>query len=181
MKVVQRCSYRSSHPEVFSKKGVLKSFPEFTRKHLCQSLFFSKVAGLRPATLFKKRLWHSHFPVNFEKFLRTTPPMIAFVLKKCSTNLYKMSFRYLADLVFSIFPEDFTNSSQLFASMPFKYLFWRILKKNSAPPFRFISGLATFLVASLFAANFSKNIHSTICFGKDKTRIYRSSRLEVFC
>ena len=27
--------------------------------------------GLRPATLFKKRLWHRCFPVNFVKFLRT--------------------------------------------------------------------------------------------------------------
>ena len=27
---------------------------------------------LRPATLLKKRLWHWRFPVNFEKFLRTS-------------------------------------------------------------------------------------------------------------
>ena len=27
--------------------------------------------GLRPATLFKKKLWHRCFPVNFAKFLRT--------------------------------------------------------------------------------------------------------------
>ena len=27
---------------------------------------------IRPATLFKKRVWHSCFPVNFAKFLRTT-------------------------------------------------------------------------------------------------------------
>ena len=26
---------------------------------------------LRPATLFKRRLWHGYFPVNFVKFLRT--------------------------------------------------------------------------------------------------------------
>ena len=26
---------------------------------------------LRPATLFKKRLWHRRFPINFMKFLRT--------------------------------------------------------------------------------------------------------------
>ena len=32
---------------------------------------FNKVAGLRPATLLKKRLWHRCFPVNFAKFLRT--------------------------------------------------------------------------------------------------------------
>ena len=35
------------------------------------SLFFNKVAGLWPATLIKKRLWHRCFPVNFAKFLRT--------------------------------------------------------------------------------------------------------------
>ena len=45
---------RSSRPEVFFKKGVLKHFSNFTGKHLCWSLFFDKVAGLRLATLFKK-------------------------------------------------------------------------------------------------------------------------------
>ena len=34
--------------------GVLKNFTKFTRKHLCPSLFFSKGAGLRPATLLKR-------------------------------------------------------------------------------------------------------------------------------
>ena len=63
--------YRSSRPEVFYKKGVLRNFVNFTGKHLCQSLFFNKVAGLRPATLLKNRLWHRCFPVNFAKFLRT--------------------------------------------------------------------------------------------------------------
>ena len=54
------------------KKGVLRIFAKFTGKHLCQSLFFNKVAGLRPqATLLKKRLWHRCFPVNFAKILRT--------------------------------------------------------------------------------------------------------------
>ena len=62
---------RSSRPEVFCKKGVLRNIAKFTGKHLCQSLFFNKVAGLRPATLLKKRLWHRCFPVNFAKFLRT--------------------------------------------------------------------------------------------------------------
>ena len=65
------CSYRSSRPEVFCKKGVLKILAKFTGKHLCQSLFFNKVAGLRPATLFKKRLWYMCFPMNFSTFLRT--------------------------------------------------------------------------------------------------------------
>ena len=40
---------RSSRPDVFCEKGVLRNF----------------------ATLLKKRLWHRCFPVNFAKFLRT--------------------------------------------------------------------------------------------------------------
>ena len=42
---------RSSRQEVFCKKGALRNFSKFTGKHLCQSLFFSKIAGFRPETL----------------------------------------------------------------------------------------------------------------------------------
>ena len=38
------------------KKGALKNFAKFTGKRLCWSLFFNKVAGLRPPTSLKKRL-----------------------------------------------------------------------------------------------------------------------------
>ena len=58
-------------PDVFYKKGVLKNFAKFTGKRLCQSLFFNRVSGLRPATSLKKRLWHRCFCMNFAKFLRT--------------------------------------------------------------------------------------------------------------
>ena len=40
---------RSIQPEVFCEKGVLQNFAKFTGKHLRQSLFFNKVAGLRPS------------------------------------------------------------------------------------------------------------------------------------
>ena len=53
------------------KKGALINCTKFTGKHLCQSLFFNKFAGLRAATLLKKKLWHMCLPVNFAKFLRT--------------------------------------------------------------------------------------------------------------
>ena len=49
--------------------SVKNMFAKFTGKHLCQSLFFNKVAGLKPATLLKKRLCHRCFPVDFEEFL----------------------------------------------------------------------------------------------------------------
>ena len=50
------------------KKGVLKCFAKLTGKHLHQSIFFNKVAGLR---LIKKEILAQAFPVNFAKFLRT--------------------------------------------------------------------------------------------------------------
>ena len=52
---------------MFCKKDALRRFTKFTGKHLCQSLFFNKVAGL-----LKKGLWYKCFPVNFVKFLRTS-------------------------------------------------------------------------------------------------------------
>ena len=68
---LHQSNFRSGRADVFCKKSVLRSSTKFTGKHLCQSLFFNNVAGLRPATLLKKRLWHRCFPVNFLKFLRT--------------------------------------------------------------------------------------------------------------
>ena len=62
---------RSSHRRCSLKKGVLRNFAKFTRKHLCQRPFFNKVAGLRPAAFLKKSLWHRCFHINFAKFLRT--------------------------------------------------------------------------------------------------------------
>ena len=60
-------SSRSSHQRCSVRKGVLRYFTKFTEKHLCQSLFFNKVAGLRTTTLFKKRLWHRPQACNFIK------------------------------------------------------------------------------------------------------------------
>ena len=50
-------SIRTKDCQKQSPRGVLRNFAKFTGKHLCQSLYFNKVAGLRP--------------VNFAKFLRT--------------------------------------------------------------------------------------------------------------
>ena len=61
---------RSSHQRCSIIKAVCRNCAKFTGKHLCQS-FLNKVGGLRPATLFKKRLGHRCFPQSFAKFLRT--------------------------------------------------------------------------------------------------------------
>ena len=62
---------RSSHQRCSARKGVLRNSSKFTVKHLCQVLFYDKVADPEPVTLFKMRLWHRRFPMNFAKFLRT--------------------------------------------------------------------------------------------------------------
>ena len=65
---------------------------------MCQGLFFNNVAGLRPATLSKKRIWHKCFPVNFAKFLRTpfsrTPPDDCFCKKIGGSFADKMSLYF---------------------------------------------------------------------------------------
>ena len=56
---------------MFCKICVLKNFVKFTGKQLCQSLLFNKVAGLRPVTLLKKRLWQM-FSCEFREIFRNT-------------------------------------------------------------------------------------------------------------
>ena len=53
-------------------KKLLLEISQSSQENTCsRSIFFNKVAGPRPATLFKKRLWYRCFPVNFVKFPRT--------------------------------------------------------------------------------------------------------------
>ena len=39
--------FRSSHQRCSIEKGVLRNFIKFTGKHMCESLFFNKVTGLK--------------------------------------------------------------------------------------------------------------------------------------
>ena len=73
---------RSSHQRCSMYKGVFRNFAKFTVTHLCHSLFFNKVADLRPATLLKKKALAQMFSCEFcEIFKNTfsyrTPPVAA--------------------------------------------------------------------------------------------------------
>ena len=61
--IAGRVHARNCHGKFSIKKGVLKHFTEFTGKHLCQSLFFNKVAGLRPHTFFTEHLQTTASPM----------------------------------------------------------------------------------------------------------------------
>ena len=98
--------FRSSHWGCSFEKSVLKDLIKFTGKHPCQSLFFNTVAGLRPATLFQKRLWHRCFPVNFQTFLKTR------ILKNiCEQFLLTFIFIALAPRV-ELLPETYLRPCQ---------------------------------------------------------------------
>ena len=80
---------RSCRWEMFCEKGIPRNFAKFIRKHLCQRLFFKKVAGLMPATLLKKSLCHWCFSVNFAKFQRT------YFLQNTSGSCFCTCFNFL--------------------------------------------------------------------------------------
>ena len=70
-------------------------FANFTGKHLNWSLFLIKLQTWRSATLLKKELRQSYFPINIAKFLRTVLEMEHMAasengwkfLKNCDLNL----------------------------------------------------------------------------------------------
>ena len=68
--VEQSRTLRSSHQRCSMKKGVLGNSQISQETPEPESLF-NQVAGLRPATLLTKTLWHRCFIENFTKFLRT--------------------------------------------------------------------------------------------------------------
>ena len=55
----------------YENKRCSQKFCKIHRKTRVRESHFNKVAGLRRATLLKKRLWYRCLPVSFTKFLRT--------------------------------------------------------------------------------------------------------------
>ena len=60
--------YRSRRRRLPTKKVFYKRNSQ--NSHTSARVFFNKFAGLRPATLFNKSIWHRFFPVNFLKFFK---------------------------------------------------------------------------------------------------------------
>ena len=56
---------------MFCRKGVLRNFVKFTGKHLCQSLFFNKVAG-EGCNFIKKETLAQVFSCEFYEISKNT-------------------------------------------------------------------------------------------------------------
>ena len=77
----KRRKTRSSHSEVFCKNDVLRNFPKFIGKHLCQSLIFNKVAD-QACNFIKNETLAQVFSCEFCKISKSTfsyriPPVAA--------------------------------------------------------------------------------------------------------
>ena len=127
--------YRSSCLEVFCRKGVLRYFKKFTGKHLCQSLLFNKVAGLRTVTLLKKRFWYKCFTANFSKFLKNT--FGGCFWKHMNQLIFRKEFVDL-QLYYSR-----TFSQEVFKYMSFKQHKTTRWNFGLTPPFYFLEGELT--------------------------------------
>ena len=68
--------FRSSRPEVFCRKGVLRNFAKFTGKQLCQNLVFNKVAGLKKESLAQV-FSCEFFKISKNTFFHRTPLVVA--------------------------------------------------------------------------------------------------------
>ena len=93
---------------MFCKKSALWNFAKLIGKHLCQILFFNKVAGLRPATLLKKRLSHRCFLVNFAKFLilpflqNTFGQLLLYIPALWIIDVYEICYNFVLSLIFTL-------------------------------------------------------------------------------
>ena len=96
---------RSSHRRVFVKKGILRNFANFTGRHLCQSLFFNKVAGLRVSGL--------------QLFIKIETLAQVFSGEFCEISKNTFFTEHLWAAV-----------SMLFKNLPFRVGYWHVLEYN---------------------------------------------------
>ena len=60
--ITRKLCYRSSHRGCSIKLGVLKNFAKFTRKYLCQRLFFNK-KQVQPCKLYNNKYMIASTPI----------------------------------------------------------------------------------------------------------------------
>ena len=102
-KVTSIVIYKSSHRRCSLRKGVLRNFKKQSPGGFCKKgvlRHFAKLTGkqFRPATLLKKSPWHSCFPVNLAKFLRT--PFFTEHLRCLPLNFGKVTGKYLCQSLY---------------------------------------------------------------------------------
>ena len=85
-------------PEVGCKKGALRHFAKFTGKHLCQSLFFDKVADL--SKFLRTTFLTEHLLATFSKVLKKMPDKF----QNFSDWCFGIKFCFKCEIFFQLTP-----------------------------------------------------------------------------
>ena len=94
-----------------AKKGVLKNFTKFKGKHLCQSLFFNKVEGLRPAYVTLAQVFFCEFYEIFKNVYGGCFGILKISVQATEFIVFKISVNYLLlknqEIYIRFFPADY--------------------------------------------------------------------------
>ena len=109
MRHLHKCfHFRSSPPEMFCKKVVLRNFAKFTGRQLGWNLFLIMLQALRPLTLLKRgsicKFWEIFINTYFADHLRTATSAFKF----CETFL---NVFYRTPLIRSLLKQFIRTSS----------------------------------------------------------------------
>ena len=122
-------AYAIIHHHWLLPQGVLRNFAKFTRNHLCQSLFFNKVAVSDYHFIKKETLSHV-FSWEFCKFSKSTfserPPLVD-VSENIFTNISEHLHEVIHEYIFSLF--HFKPTFFLFRADQYLYNSQRYFKK----------------------------------------------------
>ena len=133
-----RSSFRSSRMSCSLTKGVLRNFAKFLGKHLCQILFFNKVAGL--GTLFLSDFQFQPFCHNGVKFYVCTQFQSQIIELEPRSPLKKVIFQsnpYKIEVVITSLIEklELPNFGHMTATIQYnlsrviKFCWWRLARK----------------------------------------------------
>ena len=111
-------------------QSVLRNFEKFTGKHRLESLFCDKVAGLRPSTLLKRRLWPKGCNVIKKEMLAQVFSNEFYEISK--NTLFKEHLRTTA----SVNCNNFTINSAQFG----RITYWQKLSQDKKVAKSWISG-----------------------------------------
>ena len=145
---------RSSHRICYVRKGVLRNFAKLTGKHLYQSLFFNKIAGLR-LHLYRTALGDcfSMFRLKSWDLSKTLFLNTSHFLKNSSVFSFFIFIKFMSTIR-QFFLKHFHEDLSIVSNFPFKAI-TTFFKKSE------VSLFISFLSASI-SSSFSKLIGKCI-------------------
>ena len=130
---------------MFCKRGVLRNLAKFTEKHLWQSLFFNKVAGLIEKETLVQVFSYEICQIYKDTFSYGTPPMAA-----SDTAIYENSFLFYGQF----WPTTSDNPFKLLRNCLKEQMFCVLLLSTSISFFEIPLGFLFFVIA--FIINFAQ-------------------------